>query len=218
MAGTASGFRPRRTSIGAEGVSHGAQNATDNPERTPVPPRAPSRNSITGSMCGLIKRIEQAFRNIPRGEVGIREAAAMDARLYEGGLHEDKKRYAQSRAADIEENWQEIPDEVLAADNAVFTYLDDAGFKFIMPAIMRWSSKPVTVDKNHVAEFFAMRLLPESRKADKPEAMVQKWRLSKEQIVVIAEWLENYLSRHSRCPSALEVAQFERWKELAHRA
>jgi hypothetical protein len=36
---------------------------------------------ITGSMCALINGIEQAFRNIPRGEAGIREAAAMDARL-----------------------------------------------------------------------------------------------------------------------------------------
>jgi len=56
-------------------------------------------------MSGLIERIEQAFQNIPRGEIGIREAAAMDARLYRGGLHEDKGRYAQARAADIEENW-----------------------------------------------------------------------------------------------------------------
>jgi hypothetical protein len=170
------------------------------------------------ALCGLIKRIEEAFRNIPRGEVGIREAAAIDARLYEGGLHEDKRRNAQARAADIEQNWQDIPDEVLAADNAVFTYLDDAGFKFVIPAIMRWSLNPFTIDKNHVAEFFAMRLLPQARKADKPDAMVQKWRLSKEQIVVIAEWLENYLSKHSRCPGALEVAQLERWKELALRA
>jgi hypothetical protein len=169
-------------------------------------------------MGDLAKRIEQAFRRVPRGEVGIREAAAMDARLNEGGLHEDKRRYAQARAADVEDNWQDIPDEVLAAENGVFSYLDDAGFRFVMPAVMRWSLKPTTLDKNHVAEFFAMKLLPESRKADKPDAMVQKWGLSKEQVVVIAEWLENYLSQHRLCPSALEVAQLERWKELAHRA
>jgi hypothetical protein len=175
-------------------------------------------NKITGSMDGLIKRIEQAFRDVPRGEVGIREAAAMDARLNEGGLHADKRRYAQARAADIEENWQDIPDEVLATDSAVFNYLDDAGFKFVMPAVMRLSLKPTTINNDHVAEFLAMRLLPESRKAGKPEAMVQKWRLSKEQIVVIAEWLENYLSKHGCYPGALVAAQLERWKELAHRA
>jgi hypothetical protein len=169
-------------------------------------------------MSDLIERIEQAFRNIPRGEIGIREAAAIDARLYEGGLHEDKKRYAQAGAADMEENWHDIPDEVLAADSAVFSYLDDAGFKFVMPAVMRWGLKPTTLDKNNVVEFFVMKLLPESRKADKPNAMAQKWKLSQEQIIVITAWLENYLSKHGSYPSALVVAQFERWKELASRA
>jgi hypothetical protein len=175
-------------------------------------------SGVRGSMSDLMKRIEQAFQDVPRGEIGIREAAAMDARLYEGGLHEDKRRYAQARAADIEENWQDILDEVLAADNAVFAYLDDAGFKFVMPAVMRWSLKPATIDKNHVAEFLAMKLLPQSRKADKPDVMAQKWKLSKEQIVVIAEWLGDYLSRHRPYPGALEAAQLERWKELANRA
>ncbi|MEA3150171.1 MAG: hypothetical protein QOD56_1110 [Gammaproteobacteria bacterium] len=169
-------------------------------------------------MSGLIERIEEAFREVPRGEIGIREAAAMDARLYEGGLHEHKARYARARAADIEENWQDIPDEVLAAGNAVFTYLDDAGFKFVMPAVMRWSLKPSTIDKNHVVEFLAMKLLPESRQADRPVVMAQKWKLSNEQIIVIAEWLGNYLSQHMPFPGALEAAQFERWKELAGRA
>ena len=175
-------------------------------------------NEISGSVSGLIRRIEQTFQDIPRGKIGIREAAAIDARWYEGGLHEDKKRYAQARAADIEDNWQDISDEVLAADHAVFGYLDDAGFKFVMPAIMRWSLNPATIDKNDVAEFFAMYLLPESRRADKPDAMVQKWKLTKEQIIVIAEWLEIYLSKHRPYPSALVAAQFERWKELANRA
>jgi hypothetical protein len=169
-------------------------------------------------MSGLIKKIEQAFQDIPRGEIGIREAAAMDARLQEAEPHEDKRRYAQICAADIEEKWQDIPDEALAANNAVFSYLDDAGFKFVMPAIMRWSLKPATFDKNHVVEFFAMKLLPESRKADKPEAMAHKWKLSREQIIVIAEWLENYLAERESCPGALEAAQLERWKALANRA
>jgi hypothetical protein len=169
-------------------------------------------------MPGLMKKIEQAFRDVPRGEIGIREAAAIDARLYEGGLHEDKKRYARAVAADVEENWQDIPDEVLAADNAVFTCLDDAGFKFVLPAIMRWSLKPATIDNNHAAEFLAMKLLPQSRKADRPEVMAQRWKLSKAQIIVIAEWLESYLSRHRPYPGALEAAQLQRWKELADRA
>ena len=127
-------------------------------------------------------------------------------------------RYAQAHAADIEDNWQDIPDEVLAADSAVFSYLDDAGFKFVMPAIMRWSLRPATIDENNVAEFFAMKLLPESRKADKPDTMAQKWKLTKEQIIVITEWLEDFLSKHRPYPSALVAAQLECWKELADRA
>ena len=169
-------------------------------------------------MSSLMEKIERAFQVVPRGEIGIREAAAMDARLYEGGLHEDKKRYARARAADIEEKWQDISNELLVADNAVFAYLDDAGFKFVLPAVMRWSLKPATIDSNHVAEFLAMKLLPQSRKADEPDVMAQKWKLSKEQIIVIVEWLENYLSRHRPYPGALEAAQLERWKELANRA
>jgi hypothetical protein len=169
-------------------------------------------------MSGLIKKVELAFQDIPRGEIGIREAAAMDARWHEAGPHEDKKRYAQARAADIGKQWQDIPDEALAANSAVFSYLDDAGFKFVIPAIMRWSLKPTTLDKNRVVEFLAMKLLPESRKADKPEAMAHKWKLSKEQIIVIAEWLENYLAERESCPGALEAAQLERWKALANRA
>jgi hypothetical protein len=169
-------------------------------------------------MSGLIKRIERAFQDIPRGKIGIREAAAMDARLHEAGLREDKRRHAQIRAADVEEQWRDIPDEALAANCAVFSYLDDAGFKFVMPAIMRWSLLLTTSDKNHVVEFFAMKLLPESRKADKPEAMARRWKLSGEQIIVIAEWLENHLAERGSGPGALEAAQLERWKALADRA
>ena len=165
-------------------------------------------------MSDLISRIEQAFQNIPRGEVGLREAAAMDALWYEGGLYEDKTRYALARAADVEEDYRDIPDEVLAAP-PVFPYLDDAGFKFVMPAIMHWSLKPSTQDENDVIAFFAMKLLPESRKADKPEVLAQKWKLSKEQIVVIVEWLEFYKTNYLNYPSALKEAQFERWKKLA---
>jgi hypothetical protein len=168
-------------------------------------------------MSGLIKKIEQAFQDIPRGKIGIREAAAMDARWHEAGSQEDKRRYAQACAADVEEEWQDIPDEALAQNGAVFSHLDDAGFKFVMPAIMRWSLKPTTSDKNHVVEFLAMKLLPESRKADKPEAMARRWSLSAKQIIVIAEWLENYLAERGSCP-ALEAAQLERWKALANRA
>lgn len=165
-------------------------------------------------MSDLIIRIEQAFQNVPKGEVGLREAAAIDARCYEGGLYEDKKCYALARAADVEEDYRDIPDEVIAAP-PVFPYLDDAGFKFVMPAIMRWSLKPSAKDENDVIAFFAMQLLPESRKADKPEVLAQKWNLSKEQIVVIVEWLEFYISNYLNYPSALVAAQFERWKKLA---
>ncbi len=114
----------------------------------------------------------------------------------------------------MEEDYKDIPDEVLAAP-PVFNFLDDAGFKFVMPAIMRWSLKSTTEDKKEVLAFFAYKLIPESRKADKPDVLAQKWKLSKEQIQVIVEWLEFYTFNYLTYPSELEAAQIERWKKLA---
>lgn len=69
-------------------------------------------------------------------------ASATDSRLNPGDTYENKARYAVARWADAaEDDWRDISDEVLADNPAVLSFLDDAGFKFVLPAVTRYPTR-----------------------------------------------------------------------------
>jgi hypothetical protein len=87
----------------------------------------------------LKEQIAQAFAEAKPGEIGVRTASAIDSRYDE----DQPDKLAAARRADARErHWSQIPHEVLAADPAVFSYFDERGFLFVLPAVMSWRLAP----------------------------------------------------------------------------
>jgi hypothetical protein len=155
----------------------------------------------------LVDRIERAFSGVPRGRIGIREASAIDSRLAEVS-----KEYVTARAEDQETDWRDIPYEVLACDPGVFPHLDDQGFKFVLPAMMRWTIAIAfdgVVDRCSLSQWLFNALV----RRDDVETLARRWALSPSQLAVVVEWLDEYLLSDPY-PTSDEVERVERWRSL----
>jgi hypothetical protein len=86
----------------------------------------------------LLFEIETAFIDVCKGDgIGIREASQRDATYkYD---HDDELALSIARAKDIEERWQDIPEQVLRDFEAPFMWTDRLGFHFMLPAYMRYA-------------------------------------------------------------------------------
>jgi hypothetical protein len=81
----------------------------------------------------VIAVIVEAFRNVRReGGITIHEADAIDAY----GCYEDP---AIARERDDETFWQYVPGDKIEKLSEVFPFLDDKGFRFYIPAYMKWT-------------------------------------------------------------------------------
>ncbi|MCA9591055.1 MAG: hypothetical protein KC657_37415 [Myxococcales bacterium] len=159
----------------------------------------------------LIARIEEAFAGVPRGRIGIREAGAIDLRLAE---HDAE--YVSARDEDRETDWRDIPNEVLAHDPSVFPHLDDQGFKFVLPAVMRWTVAVAFdrfLDRWTVSRALLFFLLD----GDSPARLARRWELSPRQVAVVVAWLDAYLGS-KMLRDANDVERVERWRTLASTA
>lgn len=179
-----------------------------------------ARNRLFMKNEYLIQKIETAFDGVRPGKIGIRCADAYDSRLKAEDLD-------LACSQDTEMDWKLIPDRILSRNDSIFGWFDAAGFKFILPAMMRWSLKPDFHDKCGVIEMLVDRLLPCEtyqdhngstfwRKGTPPESLVEKWNLSFAQISTIIEWLEYYRNHIATLPlMPLAIEQLESWKVLA---
>ena len=93
----------------------------------------------------LIADIEAAFREVERGAgETLREAD------WEGAGTEDQR--GEARSLDTDRTWLEIPDDVIDRHEAALTFVDPEGFRYYLPAFMRWAlrhyhdSDRITVD------------------------------------------------------------------------
>ena len=81
----------------------------------------------------VILEIERAFDSVARGGgITLHEAVAMD------DYASDEER-ARARLLDTESRWQDVPDGVIEREYTVFSFLDDAGFRYYLPAYMTWA-------------------------------------------------------------------------------
>ena len=80
----------------------------------------------------VILEIERTFDGVDRGDgITLHEAVAID--MYASG--EERVR---ARLQDTESRWQDVPDGVIEREYTIFSFLDDAGFRYYLPAYMRW--------------------------------------------------------------------------------
>jgi hypothetical protein len=80
----------------------------------------------------LLAEIEAAFAGVSReGGISLHEAAAID----DYALPERRKA---ARLLDQDTRWQDVPDEHIARNYSVFSFLDDIGRAYYAPAYMSW--------------------------------------------------------------------------------
>ena len=81
----------------------------------------------------LIAEIEAAFARVPRGKISLHEARVVDN-------YGTMKQRLRARKKDPEKRWTEVPDDVIeTAGVSAASFLDPAGWKFYLPAFMRWT-------------------------------------------------------------------------------
>ena len=85
----------------------------------------------------LLLEVEAAFGDVQKGDgTGIREANEWEAN-YTSATRETAAISA-ARAADVEQKWQDIPVEHLKKLYTPFTWVDNQGVRFLIPAFIRY--------------------------------------------------------------------------------
>jgi hypothetical protein len=80
----------------------------------------------------VILEIERAFDGVARDDgITLHEARALD------DYASDAER-AQARLRDTESRWQDVPQEDIEREYTIFSFLDDRGFRYYLPAYMTW--------------------------------------------------------------------------------
>lgn len=83
----------------------------------------------------LISEIHAAFKEVSRGRgVSLHEARAIDN--YESDLEREK-----ARKLDTDSSWDEVPDKDIEYFHDVFSFFDEEGFRYYLPAYMIWAVK-----------------------------------------------------------------------------
>lgn len=81
--------------------------------------------------ASLIVQIETAFAGVRPGKIGIHQAEALD-----GYASKDEQEAA--RRLDCDTDWRDVPDAVIARSTAAFSFCDPEGWRFYLPAYMRF--------------------------------------------------------------------------------
>ena len=89
---------------------------------------------MSAKIEAIIADVVSAFAGVPRGTITLHEAEAIDDYGTEAQREKARKR-------DSEEDWQEVPDASLAACQDALSHLDPIGWRFYLPAFMRYSLK-----------------------------------------------------------------------------
>lgn len=90
----------------------------------------------SAEIAKLIEAIETAFAGVPRGAISLHEAEVIDSY----GTEKERER---ARAYDQVEDWRDIPDASIEACPNALPHLDPVGWRFYLPACMRFSLRTV---------------------------------------------------------------------------
>ena len=152
--------------------------------------------------------IKDAFKGIPPGKVGLREAYAYDDRMEGDDL-------IRARALDIESDWNEIPDIELRRGQSVWPFVDDGGFRFLLPRVMIWSLDLANIEEWIVESLF-YNLVAESRAPEaSPKSIIQRLSLNNRQIFATGKWIEFYRQFGAFKLSEIEQNHVADWQRIA---
>lgn len=164
----------------------------------------------------LVGQIEAAYPSIAlEAGISLRQA------LLDDDWEDSPEALRSARAEDVVDDWKNIPDSDLEEAFlacSVFTYLDDAGYRFYLPAALRLA---VRDPFGECAFITCLHLLPakESRNDWTPRSVVEWLRLTEAQATCISSVLayleavhresgEKFLVSDERC-----VRGIQEWKQ-----
>ncbi len=105
----------------------------------------------------LLQDIERVFRDVCREDgVTLHEAEVIDS------CGSDKKR-RQGRRKDTDARWQDVPDKMIENHYSILSFLDIKGFRYYLPAYMRWSLKHFQVSDSAASDFTIYALAPRGK-------------------------------------------------------
>jgi hypothetical protein len=93
------------------------------------------------SVDDIVRAIEVAFAGVPRGRVTLHEAEVIDGY----GTAEERQ---QARELDPEQDWRDVPGASIEECPDALSYLDPEGWRFYLPAYMRWALQHLKVSHN----------------------------------------------------------------------
>ncbi|MEM8779523.1 MAG: DUF6714 family protein [Cyanobacteria bacterium P01_G01_bin.49] len=129
----------------------------------------------------LISDIEAAFKGVSLdGGIGIYEAEVID----DYGDEEERNK-AKIKDSTSWVKWEEIPKEILKRYYTTFCFVDSKGFKFLIPAYMRFTLKYCEIDDSASIDATIYALQPSNYNFDGFAQL-----LNKKQKKVISRFLE----------------------------
>jgi len=97
--------------------------------------------------ASIISDIERVFAKVSRGDgVTLHEAEVIDDC---GG---DRAR-ARARRSDTDKRWQDVTDTHISEHYSILSFLDTAGFRYYIPAYMRWSLRHFKESDSATSDF-----------------------------------------------------------------
>ena len=129
----------------------------------------------------LVREIEAAFDGV-RLDGGI---SLNMMEYYDSGGSMSK--YAEKAKSDEREDWRRIPDETLEQFTVTFAFTDLSGFRFYLPAYMRWTVRNHRTSSSIIADHTIYALTPTHYRFEKTPFI--KW-FTERQLGVILRFLE----------------------------
>lgn len=164
--------------------------------------------------------IKRAFSGVKRGQgMTMHQALAIDDY---GSLEEVET----ARQKDTDQDWSDIPFEILAdpAMSVIFSYLDDAGFKYYLPAAMTLSLDPVWRSESYTPERTYSSLFPCIAPRDfgkgfshgfDVDKFIEEKEFSEEQVGVIYRFLCFMAIEGGQGVTEEQLPVMRRWRERA---
>lgn len=106
----------------------------------------------------MTQRIETAFGDVRRGSgITLHEADVLDA------CGSEKER-VKARKLDTDEKWQDVPEREIEDHPSALCFLDPEGFRYYLPAYMRWSVRNYRTSNSLSCDMTLYALAPSGNK------------------------------------------------------
>ncbi len=157
----------------------------------------------------LIAEITAAFDGVSREDgMTLHEVEAMDN-------WESPEEMRAARRLDLEQRWQDVPDNDILTCCSALSFLCEKGFRYYLPAFMVFGLKHLEKDPNGIAHSCQYHLLYERSKSlrkSEPSSIAGKYGFTSAQCKAVAGFLRFYIDFNERTTDLVEVQAVGKWE------